>query len=318
MPERRSARGRIADSASKCEHALGHDGDEPARHAARCCRSTRACPAGEAQCAQRAKQGRAVFGIEMRSSMPTAASSARTASRPANCRCAARGSPRGYLPDRDARDADGWFPTGDIATSTPTATCRSPTAEGRHQVGRRVDQLDRPGERRRASGRAEAAMIGARHPKWDERPVLFVVPSAGATIDRDNFWRSSPARWRSGGSPTTSSSSTSCRTPRPASSKLALRARFQDYLLQPRRREPPRSFASARPAPPGRGSRLLVRRFIAAAPTFSSRCATLPVPGIGSITGLRFKSQASAIWPGSPCACGDRSCSEPRGEFAGV
>jgi len=37
---------------------------------------------------------------------------------------------------------------------------------------------------------------------------------------------------------------------------------------------------------------------IAAAPTFSSRCATLPVPGIGSITGLRLSNQASAIWPG--------------------
>ena len=34
------------------------------------------------------------------------------------------------------------------------------------------------------------------------------------------------------------------------------------------------------------------------AATFSSRCATFEVPGIGSITGLRLSSQASAIWAG--------------------
>ena len=35
------------------------------------------------------------------------------------------------------------------------------------------------------------------------------------------------------------------------------------------------------------------------AAVFSSRCATLPVPGIGSMTGLRFNTQASAIWLGA-------------------
>src|SRR5580693_1720404 len=51
---------------------------------------------------------------------------------------------------------------------------------------------------------------------------------------------------------------------------------------------------------------------IAAAPTFSSRCATLPVPGIGSMTGLRLSSQASAIWPGlALCLCAMASNAEP-------
>ena len=34
------------------------------------------------------------------------------------------------------------------------------------------------------------------------------------------------------------------------------------------------------------------------AATFSSRCTTFEVPGIGNITGLRFSNHASAIWPG--------------------
>ena len=29
---------------------------------------------------------------------------------------------------------------------------------------------------------AEAAVIGAEHPKWDERPLLLVVPKAGRTL----------------------------------------------------------------------------------------------------------------------------------------
>jgi 3-(methylthio)propionyl---CoA ligase len=30
---------------------------------------------------------------------------------------------------------------------------------------------------------AEAAVVGAAHPKWDERPVLVLVPRQGAVID---------------------------------------------------------------------------------------------------------------------------------------
>ena len=30
---------------------------------------------------------------------------------------------------------------------------------------------------------AEAAIIAALHPKWDERPLLLVIPKAGRTID---------------------------------------------------------------------------------------------------------------------------------------
>jgi len=41
-----------------------------------------------------------------------------------------------------------------------------------------------------------------------------------------------------------------------------------------------------------------------AAAMFSSRCATEDVPGMGSMLGDRFSSQASAIWLGAAsCAC---------------
>ena len=58
-----------------------------------------------------------------------------------------------------------------------------------------------------------------------------------------------------------------------------------------------------------RGELFVAERDPAAA-TFSSRCVTLPVPGIGSITGLRFSTQARAIGRASPCGVW-RSASSP-------
>ena len=53
-------------------------------------------------------------------------------------------------------------------------------------------------------------------------------------------------------------------------------------------------------------------RTMSAAATFSSRCLTLPVPGMGSITGLRFSTQASAICAGvALCFLAMPSSSEP-------
>ena len=34
---------------------------------------------------------------------------------------------------------------------------------------------------------AEAAIIAARHPKWQERPLLLVVPRAGMQVDKDEL-----------------------------------------------------------------------------------------------------------------------------------
>src|ERR1044071_2824749 len=47
-----------------------------------------------------------------------------------------------------------------------------------------------------------------------------------------------------------------------------------------------------------RASNSLSDRSILTAATFSSRCATFDVPGIGSMTGLRLSTHASAIWLG--------------------
>ena len=44
----------------------------------------------------------------------------------------------------------------------------------------------------------EAAVIGVRHPKWDERPLLIVVKKSGAEVGKDSilkFYEGKVARW---------------------------------------------------------------------------------------------------------------------------
>jgi fatty-acyl-CoA synthase len=45
---------------------------------------------------------------------------------------------------------------------------------------------------------AEAAVIGVRHPKWDERPLLIVVKKTGATVTREDvleYLKGKIAKW---------------------------------------------------------------------------------------------------------------------------
>ena len=81
-----------------------------------------------------------------------------------------------------ARRRTAGSPPATSRPSTPTATAAHRPLQGRHQVRRRVDQLDRSGERRdrRIRRSREAAVIGMPHPKWGERPLLIVVPKPGA------------------------------------------------------------------------------------------------------------------------------------------
>ena len=58
-------------------------------------------------------------------------------------------------------------------------------------------------------------------------------------------------------------------------------------------------------------------RAISAAATFSSRCATFEVPGIGSITGERFSSHASASCAGDASWSAAMRCSGPSAAASG-
>jgi fatty-acyl-CoA synthase len=78
----------------------------------------------------------------------------------------------------------------------------------------------------------EAAVIGVRHPKWDERPLLIVVPRAGRDPDKQAilaFLADKIAKWQMPDDVVLVT-----ELPHTATGKvhkLALRATFGDYRL---------------------------------------------------------------------------------------
>ena len=84
---------------------------------------------------------------------------------------------------------DGWFPTGDVATIDP---------DGYMQITDRSKDVIKSGGEWISSielenlaiahpAVLEAAVIGVRHPKWDERPLLVVVKKAGQEVTREQL-----------------------------------------------------------------------------------------------------------------------------------
>jgi acyl-CoA synthetase (AMP-forming)/AMP-acid ligase II len=97
-------------------------------------------------------------------------------------------------------DGEGWFPTGDVATID---------ADGFMQITDRAKDVIKSGGEWIGSidlenialahpAVAQAACIAARHPKWDERPLLVVVKKPDAQVTRQDilrFYDGKIAKW---------------------------------------------------------------------------------------------------------------------------
>ncbi len=86
----------------------------------------------------------------------------------------------------DILDENGFFDTGDVATiDAERLHADHRPRQGRHQVRRRVDFLDRHRESRRRPSRCRRGRGHRRATtrKWDERPLLVVVPKEGCEAD---------------------------------------------------------------------------------------------------------------------------------------
>jgi fatty-acyl-CoA synthase len=95
---------------------------------------------------------------------------------------------------------NGWFPTGDVATIDP---------DGYMQITDRSKDVIKSGGEWISSieleniavahpAVAEAAVIGVRHPKWDERPLLIVQRRSGAQVTREEllaFYAGKTPKW---------------------------------------------------------------------------------------------------------------------------
>jgi fatty-acyl-CoA synthase len=131
-------------------------------------------------------------------------------------------------------DEDGFFDTGDVATVDPLGYMQI--------VDRSKDVIKSGGEwissidiENIAVGHpdvAEAAVIGVRHPKWDERPLLVIVPKKGSTPTKDSliaFLQGKVAKWW-----IPDDVVLVAEIPHTATGKIlktALRDRFRDHVL---------------------------------------------------------------------------------------
>src|SRR5690606_34029997 len=97
-------------------------------------------------------------------------------------------------------NGEGWFPTGDVATID---------ADGYMQItdrskdviksgGEWISTIDLENLAMAHPAVANAAVIGVPHPKWDERPLLVVVPRPGTEVSREeilSFYEGKIAKW---------------------------------------------------------------------------------------------------------------------------
>jgi len=150
----------------------------------------------------RLKQGRAIFGIDMKvvgadgQELPWDGKSSGDllVKGPWIIRDYYKGSGQPPL-------VDGWFPTGDVATID---------ADGFMQITDRSKDVIKSGGEWISSIDVEniamahpavlmAACIGVRHPKWDERPIVVVVTKPGQQVSRDEllaFYEGKIAKWQ--------------------------------------------------------------------------------------------------------------------------
>ena len=122
----------------------------------------------------------------------------------------------------DAFTDDGWLRTGDVATIDRDGYIRlvDRTKDLIKSGGEWISSVELENEIMAHPKVAEAAVIGVPTRSGCERPLACVVRQAGRGADgRRGASSTSPRGWRSGGCPTTSSSSTRCRRPASASSR---------------------------------------------------------------------------------------------------
>lgn len=110
---------------------------------------------------------------------------------------------REYYDDERSPDsftADGWLKTGDVAVFEPNGYVRlvDRTKDVVKSGGEWISSVELENEVMAHPKVAEAAVVGMHHPKWQERPVAFVVVAEGQELTKDEvieFLDGRVAKW---------------------------------------------------------------------------------------------------------------------------
>lgn len=135
--------------------------------------------------AVKSKQGRRVFGVELKIVDEDGARLPHDGEAAGELYVRGNTITAGYFHNAEASaaafDADGWFGTGDVATVSPDGFLNI-TDRAKDLIksgGEWISSLDLENVVMAHPDVANCAVIAVPHPKWDERPLLVVVPEAG-------------------------------------------------------------------------------------------------------------------------------------------
>jgi fatty-acyl-CoA synthase len=147
------------------------------------------------------KQGRAIFGVDMRIVGEDGKELPHDGKAFGDLQVRGPWVVNGYFKGEGGNPLkDGWFPTGDVVTID---------ADGYIQVTDRSKDVIKSGGEWISSidleniavahpAVQEAAVIGIKHPKWDERPIVVVVKKAGQELGKEEllkFYEGKIAKW---------------------------------------------------------------------------------------------------------------------------
>jgi 3-(methylthio)propionyl---CoA ligase len=155
----------------------------------------------QARYAVQAKQGRAIFGVDMRIVGEDGKEL------PMDGKAFGDLQVRGpwvigrYFKDEGGDPLkDGWFPTGDVATLDPDGYMQI-TDRSKDVIksgGEWISSIDLENVAVAHPAIAEAAVIGVKHPKWDERPIVVAVKKSGQEVTKEQllkFFEGKIAKW---------------------------------------------------------------------------------------------------------------------------
>jgi 3-(methylthio)propionyl---CoA ligase len=147
----------------------------------------------EAQTVVKEKQGRPLFGVEMKVVDDMGRAQPHDGKSMGELLVRGPWIVAGYFEDGEASaaavEADGWFHTGDVATIDPDGYMQ--IMDRRKDViksgGEWISSIDLENAAVAHSDVAEAAVIAIHDPRWAERPLLIVTPRPGRRPERDDL-----------------------------------------------------------------------------------------------------------------------------------
>lgn len=136
-----------------------------------------------------AKQGKSVFGVEIKVADDRGRTLPRDAKSQGQVMVRGQWTVSGYYKSEDPVLIDGWLPTGDIATidAHGTLQIRDRAKDLIKTGGEWISSIDLEGVVMAHPAVAMAAVVGVRHPKWEERPLLFVVRKSEQPLECDEI-----------------------------------------------------------------------------------------------------------------------------------